>query len=758
MKCTKCHRDAPNDALFCPYCAAKLRPDLEHIDFEYAAFISYRHLARDTEVAKQVQRAIETYKLPRSISQNAGSRRLGKCFRDEDELTVASSLPDRILEALSKSSALVVVCTPDTKGSIWVQREVSAFTSMHGSDRVFTVLAAGSSADSIPDYLKSDDSQISSTGETHSSPLASDMRPEASGRKREETLRLVAAIANCGFDELKQRDLVRRRKRATVTALAAILVVAVIAVAIALASSAQQNALANESRRLASESERLFSQGDRYGALQTALDALSKSKAASDDALAAKARQALVDALELELVDRPHWQPAYLVELNNEAVRLITAPDRNWFAVLDSSINVSVYEYTSGKKLSTFSPLALADDESFPEIDSSSKAWRIEPVGDYIMVVECAGSGVLAAYEAKTGELKWNYSPAPVRGVTTSFNKTICDLLLLSEKDSFIFACAPEESRPLAAKLFDNSEQLQSNLFFVPTVALDNGLVFAGIGNRVISCNLVETDEPISMSDASDLEYTSICQTEDTIVTSSASLPSEEPRSLSGYEREYRFESFDQELNALWSYGGTWAPRYEGEGPAMYATFGEPQVHGAVYFDQAYTVCTVGNTLLLFDVLSGNLSYTEQFGSTIISTRTDGVNKEGQSDVLVVTCADGSVSFRSLFADWGELANRLNFSFPSEISESFVEWTSEKKLMAVAISHRQPNKILGYCLDMRGVLGQYAGSFTAQRGLYPVDIRYLDEKLERTYKTISSYSDDELTALAHKELAEGGYE
>ena len=35
----------------------------------YAAFISYRHLPRDAEVACEVQRAIEEYRLPRLVAR-----------------------------------------------------------------------------------------------------------------------------------------------------------------------------------------------------------------------------------------------------------------------------------------------------------------------------------------------------------------------------------------------------------------------------------------------------------------------------------------------------------------------------------------------------------------------------------------------------------------------------------------------------------------------------------------------------------------
>ena len=129
----------------------------------YAAFISYRHLPRDAEVACEVQRAIEEYRLPRHVVQadaaaqatshadsmsietsasnsNAHteqprktprSPKLGKCFRDEDELAASHSLPNSIREALAASRTLIVICSPETQESPWVRREIEMFVQLH---------------------------------------------------------------------------------------------------------------------------------------------------------------------------------------------------------------------------------------------------------------------------------------------------------------------------------------------------------------------------------------------------------------------------------------------------------------------------------------------------------------------------------------------------------------------------------------------------------------------------------------------------
>ena len=142
MHCPYCHSKISDESIFCPRCneqlkqSAMLNTPSERPTEEttYVAFISYRHLPRDTEVAKQVQEAIETYHLPRSIQKAKDNNpdavktdrtsKLGKCFRDEDELAASHSLPESIQTALARSHSLIVICSPETKESAWVRREI----------------------------------------------------------------------------------------------------------------------------------------------------------------------------------------------------------------------------------------------------------------------------------------------------------------------------------------------------------------------------------------------------------------------------------------------------------------------------------------------------------------------------------------------------------------------------------------------------------------------------------------------------------
>ena len=96
-------------------------------DYRYWAFISYSQ--RDKQWAQWLHRALETYRIPSSLVGKghwSGTipRRLFPIFRDRDELPSASDLNQQLEDALRRSRALVVVCSPHAAAAKWVNEEI----------------------------------------------------------------------------------------------------------------------------------------------------------------------------------------------------------------------------------------------------------------------------------------------------------------------------------------------------------------------------------------------------------------------------------------------------------------------------------------------------------------------------------------------------------------------------------------------------------------------------------------------------------
>ena len=220
MNCPNCGHAIIEEAAFCPWCDQPVPGAPSYDDYVYEAFISYRHLPHDHEVAVRLQRAIEGFRIPKALRTDPDRKRLGKLFRDEDELPIASSLPDQIGEALRRSRTLIVICSRQTRASQWVQREVELYASYHGRSRIRIALVEGEPDESFPPLLMTktvvaDDGTSTLVEEE---PLAADFRDLSRKHFDTERLRLVASIIGCGYDDLRQRMRARRQRVALAVA------------------------------------------------------------------------------------------------------------------------------------------------------------------------------------------------------------------------------------------------------------------------------------------------------------------------------------------------------------------------------------------------------------------------------------------------------------------------------------------------------------------------------------------------------------
>jgi hypothetical protein len=86
----------------------------------YAAFISYRHVEPDRTWA-----IWESFVIPSGLRNPPDYKRIGRVFRDEEELAASPHLSEDIRDALRRSDWLIVVCSPRSKASEWVDADRS---------------------------------------------------------------------------------------------------------------------------------------------------------------------------------------------------------------------------------------------------------------------------------------------------------------------------------------------------------------------------------------------------------------------------------------------------------------------------------------------------------------------------------------------------------------------------------------------------------------------------------------------------------
>lgn len=290
------------------------------MDIHYNAFISYRHHPDDIRAASEIHRSLEHYKVPKAIRKKTNG--ITRLFRDKEELPITSNLTDDITRALQNSDYLIVICSTHTRESTWVQREIETFLQTHDRSKILTVLVNGEPYDTIPEILLHEDKVDPITGQVIQvpiEPLSCDWRMPRRKAKREELPRLAAALLNCGYNELRQRERQYRTQR-MIVAFSAALAICLCFMAYFIYSNMQiqqaneqledandqiqsnlDQALENQSLFLANASSKLLDDGDRLTAIALALEALPEYE--GERPYVAQAEMALANAAGAYLTD-----------------------------------------------------------------------------------------------------------------------------------------------------------------------------------------------------------------------------------------------------------------------------------------------------------------------------------------------------------------------------------------------------------------------------------------------------------------------
>ncbi len=187
-------------------------------ELHYRAYISYSH--KDEAWAAWLHRGLESYRVPRRLIGNETTvgevpARIRPVFRDRDDLSSATDLEDTVKHALDESENLILVCSPNAATSHWVSEEIRYFARLGRADRIFCIIVGGEPAadGSVSACFSSTLAEIGIQ-----EPLAADVRKWADG-KHIAKLKLIAGLLGIRLDELRQRDLQRRRKRQVVVSL-----------------------------------------------------------------------------------------------------------------------------------------------------------------------------------------------------------------------------------------------------------------------------------------------------------------------------------------------------------------------------------------------------------------------------------------------------------------------------------------------------------------------------------------------------------
>jgi len=146
-----------------------------------------------------LHKTLEAYPVPKSLHDKY-PKRISPIFRDITELTAHHSLSEKIKDAVMGSRFLIVLCSPASKQSHWVNEEIKLFRKLHGEGSILCALIEGTPETSFPPALL----------EGGREPLAANLNAK---NFRLGVSQLAASILGVGLDALIQRDVKQRRNR-----------------------------------------------------------------------------------------------------------------------------------------------------------------------------------------------------------------------------------------------------------------------------------------------------------------------------------------------------------------------------------------------------------------------------------------------------------------------------------------------------------------------------------------------------------------
>lgn len=121
-------------------CAVIVKKEIEKFT-EGNVFISYKH--EDEKWAKWLQYKLEHFKLPTSLQKdNPDLPRTIRVLSYSSEIT-SGILSEQIFETIKRSKYLIVLCSPRSAKSVWVNKEVETFISLGRTEQILPFIIEG---------------------------------------------------------------------------------------------------------------------------------------------------------------------------------------------------------------------------------------------------------------------------------------------------------------------------------------------------------------------------------------------------------------------------------------------------------------------------------------------------------------------------------------------------------------------------------------------------------------------------------------
>jgi len=170
---------------------------------------------------------VEFYRVPSKLVGKVTAvgpvpRKLAPIFRDREELPASADLGAELSAALQRSMFLMVICSPASAKSHWVDQEILQFKRTHGEKRVLALIVGGEpyasnkpgheDQECFPNSLRFRLGPDGELSDVPAEPIAADIRKGADGWRLGK-MKLIAGLSGLSLNDLVQREAQRRMQR-----------------------------------------------------------------------------------------------------------------------------------------------------------------------------------------------------------------------------------------------------------------------------------------------------------------------------------------------------------------------------------------------------------------------------------------------------------------------------------------------------------------------------------------------------------------
>ena len=234
-------------------------------DMTYDAFISYSH--KDLRWGRWVQERLERYRLPKDLQPGGGTARKSlRVFRDQTDLA-GVELQASLQRELEASRCLIVICSPHSAVSPWVNEEIRYFKSLGRADSIIPFIVDGEPESSNP-LIECYPNELRNEENHHF--MGANIKEIG---KNKALLKVISVCLGVRFDRLANREQ-RQRRRNLLLAAGTLLVVVSLFVGLLwrnMLIAKENERMALERERIARENEAIAKENERIAQENQAL-------------------------------------------------------------------------------------------------------------------------------------------------------------------------------------------------------------------------------------------------------------------------------------------------------------------------------------------------------------------------------------------------------------------------------------------------------------------------------------------------------